>query len=339
MTDPFLGADDLADQLRSIVSGVVQAKVPLAPLARWRIGGPCLVYVEPTTGAEVADLLAFMRHRPEPVFIMGDATNVLFDSRGFRGVVIRIGQRMSSIDIDGDEVTAGAGIWVPALARRTANAGLSGLEHIVGIPGSLGGLIAMNGGSNRRGIGENVLTVTCVDRNGEILHLCRAACEFGYRQSGIQTANLTVIESRLSLELSTVKAVRANMLEVLRSRRLRFPKKLPNCGSTFVSSPEMFEAVGPPGRVIEAAGLKGLRYGAAAISELHANFIVNLGGATSDEVLYLISLTHKTVERMTGYTMACEVKYLDPEGALEPAHTPAKERWPDSLVRTESWEA
>lgn len=333
MTDPFLGADDLADQLRSIVSGVVQAKVPLAPLARWRIGGPCLVYVEPSTGAEVADVLAFMRQRPEPVFIMGDATNVLFDSRGFRGVVIRIGQRMSSIDIDGDEVNAGAGIWVPALARRTANAGLSGLEHIVGIPGSLGGLIAMNGGSNRRGIGENVETLTCVDRHGQTMQLARADCEFGYRQSLIQTTNLTVIEARLRLELSTVKAVRDAMLAVLRSRRHRFPKKQPNCGSTFVSSPEMFEAVGPPGRVIEAAGLKGFRRGGAAFSELHANFIINLGDATSDDVLSLIAVASQVVERQTGYRMRSEVKFLDIDGTLLSADLPALERWGGSLPR------
>lgn len=308
--------------------GAVSTNVDLAPLSRWKIGGRAAVYVEPRSSAEAAAVMAAMSDRPEPLFVMGDASNVLLDSAGFDGVVVRIGRRMSRMAIVGRTVWAEAGIWVPRFARNVGCSGLDGIQHVIGIPGTLGGLVLMNGGSQRKGIGLNVSSVLCSDEQGRLFELDRAACEFSYRASSLQQRRAVILEATLALERGDASAIRREMIEIMRSRRARFPKKLPNCGSTFLSDPAMYATVGPPGKAIEDAGLKGVRRGNAQVSPMHANFIVNLGGASSDDVLWLIARLRHEVSVRTGYAMDCEVRHLSPGGLLRPAHEAAEERWP-----------
>src|SRR5690606_39146467 len=132
-------------------------------------------------GEEVSRVFDIMSARSEPLFLMGDGSNLLFDSAGFDGVILRIGRRMAGLKISGRRVRAEAGIWVPQLARHVGRAGLSGIEHTIGIPGTLGGLILMNGGSKRKGVGSNIVRVNCVANDGVAFSLDHANCGFAYR--------------------------------------------------------------------------------------------------------------------------------------------------------------
>lgn len=279
--------------------------------------------VEPRSPQEAAGVMKALSGRPEPLFIMGDASNVLFDTAGFDGVVLRIGRAMSAMRIDGTRVYAESGIWVPHFAHRVGRAGLSGAEHTVGIPGTLGGLVLMNGGSQRKGIGLNVERVRYADEFGTIRWLTQEECGFAYRHSALQNMRAAVLAAEFCFTPEDPLVIIRDMIEIMSSRRSKFPKNVPNCGSTFLSDPKMYASVGPPGKVIEKAGLKGLRRGGAQVSPLHANFIVNNGDASSDDVLWLIGYIYRVVAEKTGYAMPCEVRFVSSSGVVRPAHEAA----------------
>ncbi|WP_225911573.1 UDP-N-acetylmuramate dehydrogenase [Desulfuromonas versatilis] len=292
---------------------------PLARCSTWRIGGPADLLVEPRTPVQVAALVAAVRQAGIPLVVIGQGSNLLFADAGLRGVVLRLGAKLARIEVSGPRIFAEAGVWVPQLARRTMQAGLAGLEHAIGIPGTLGGLVVMNGGSHRRGIGELVRKVRVVDREGVFAVLDRQACRFGYRQSALQGTGAVVVEVELECPPGDRGAIRRQMLLDLRERRGKFPLKQPNCGSVFLSNAEMHATVGPPGRVIEEAGLKGVRIGGAEVSSRHANFIVNLGEASARDVLALIGQVRQAVRARIGYELRCEVRYVRADGEILPA--------------------
>ncbi|MBA8816798.1 UDP-N-acetylmuramate dehydrogenase [Microbacterium halimionae] len=267
-----------------------------------------------------------------PFCIIGEGSNILFDDRGFEGVIMVIGRRMSKTRISGNTVWAEAGTPIPRLALEVGAQGLTGLEHAVGIPGTLGGLILMNGGSQRKGIGTTVRRVTCVDRNGEILEMTQAECEFSYRGSRLQATDAAIVEAELELGSGSAADIKAEMEEIVASRNARFPQNLPSCGSTFVSDPKLYATIGAPGKAIEAVGLRGWRRGNAQISEQHANFFVNLGNASSADILWLIALARNSVRDVTGVAMDCEVRYVDVSGEASPAHIAATARWGEQLT-------
>jgi UDP-N-acetylmuramate dehydrogenase len=300
--------------------GRVLLDEPLAAHTSWRIGGPADLMVEPASIAHVAAAIAFARRRSLPLLVIGQGTNLLFDDAGMRGVVLRLGDNLARIEISDNRITAEAGAWVPGLARRAMQAGLAGLEHTIGIPGTLGGLVLMNGGSQRRGIGDNVRRVWVIDREGREKVLSRADCQFSYRHSALQGTGAVVVKAELECERNAPRLIRRAMLEDLRERRRKFPRKEPNCGSVFLSTSAMHASVGPPGKIIEEAGLKGARVGQAEVSERHANFIVNLGGATSSDVLRLIAHIRRVVFERIGFELCCEVRYVNAIGELMPAH-------------------
>jgi UDP-N-acetylmuramate dehydrogenase len=255
-----------------------------------------------------------------PVVVIGHGTNLLFDDEGVRGVVVKIGKLMSRCDVEATRVTAEAGAWVPQVARAAAKAGLTGLEHTIGIPGTLGGLVAMNGGSQRQSIGDVVETVHALDQQGRLCRLTGRDCRFSYRSSVFQELPWVVAKVEMRCDPGNGREIRREMLAVLRDRNKKFPRKEPNCGSVFAGDPRMYDRFGPPGRVIEEAGLKGYRIGDAQVSPHHANFIVNVGRATSRDVLDLIRFVRETVHRRTGIRMRCEVRYVNGSGRVGPAH-------------------
>jgi len=299
--------------------GRVYRDEPLARHASWQIGGPADLLVEPVASRQVATLVRFAREQGLPLLTIGQGTNLLFDDRGVRGIVLKLGSRFARIEIGGGRILAEGGAWVPQLARRAMQAGLAGLEHTIGIPGTLGGLVLMNGGSQRKGIGENVARVWIVDADGNERSLRREECGFAYRHSALQGTGAVVVRVELACPPGDAREIRRAMVCDLRERRRKFPRKQPNCGSVFLSTAEMHATVGPPGRIIEEAGLKGTRVGNAEVSRRHANFIVNLGGASSRDVLDLIALVRRRVRERIGFELGCEVRYVTPEGTLMPA--------------------
>lgn len=215
---------------------------------------------------------------------------------------------------------------MPRFSRRVAQAGLTGAEHMIGIPGTLGGLICMNGGSQRKSVGDFLVRVRSVSPSGELITFTKDQCGFAYRESIFQRNQHIIVDAEFEYPIAeSSRDVKRNMLSILRDRRLKFPKKLPNCGSVFVSNPAMYADYGPPGAVIERCGLKGLVRNKAQISPMHANFIVNNGGASAKDVLYLIHLVRETVKKETGYLMPAEARYVAPNGEIIPAHEKAQQ--------------
>ncbi len=308
------------EPLLALGVGACAFDAPLADHSSWQIGGPADLLVEPENIDQVAVVVSFARRHEIPLLVIGQGTNLLFDDSGLRGIVLKLGHNLSRIDISDNRITVEAGAWVPGLARKAMLAGLAGLEHTIGIPGTLGGLVLMNGGSQRKGIGDNVRRVWVVNREGDLVELSREACAFSYRQSALQGTGAVVVKAELECERGETKLIRQQMLEDLRERRRKFPRKQPNCGSVFLSSSEMHASVGPPGKIIEEAGLKGARIGAAEVSQQHANFIVNRNGATSQDVLALIAHIRQVVQQKIGFELCCEVRYVSPAGEIMPAH-------------------
>jgi UDP-N-acetylmuramate dehydrogenase len=293
----------------------------LAPLTRWRIGGPADAVVTPASRETLAAVLEFVREEEIRHVIVGDGSNLLYDDAGFRGVVIRIGRAFGGFAARSDgSVTAGAGLWVPLFVRQVIGAGLAGAVHAIGIPGTLGGLVVMNGGSQRKGIGDHVTAVELLEPDGAVARVEKDSLGFGYRTSHLQERGAIVLSSDFQFEPGNIHVMRREAIEILASRRAKFPKVRQNCGSVFVSDPKLYALIGPPGLAIERAGLKGLSCGDAQISPDHANFIVNNGAARSADVLTLIATARARVWEMTGIAMLAEVRHLDPYGRLRPAH-------------------
>lgn len=308
----------LARAIVRICPGGVSQDLPLATISRWRIGGRADLVVQPKSIFELRKLRAFIWREGLPSVVIGDASNLLFADEGLRAICIRIGSRMAQVRIGGDDVFAEAGVWVPHFARRLMQAGLTGAEHTCGIPGTLGGLICMNGGSQRKAIGGNVVEVTAVDPSGSVVTVHQGECGFGYRRSVFQNNGAVVGGAwlRFGMLPGSDSAIRREMLSILRERRLKFPRKQPNCGSVFKSNPAMYSEIGSPGSVIERLGFKGYRIGDAMVSPQHANFFVNVGHATAADMLRLIRVVGDAVHAHTGYRMSLEVRFVTAEGQI-----------------------
>ncbi len=321
MTGRLISSTDYT-WLASDEFGAVRPLAALRDYSTWRIGGPADVLVAPRSIEQLCSLHQELALRKVPWIVIGNGSNLLFDDAGLRGVVIHVGHTLSRIKINGTIVRAEAGIAIPRLGRRLALRGLSGIEHTIGIRGNLGGLVVMNGGSQRRGISENLAFVEAVAPDGSMHTLSTDQCGFTYRASRLQDKGWIVVAATLTLSPADPRAMRRRLLEILRSRRSRFPLTQPNCGSVFTSAPALYESTGPPGRLIEFVGCKGLRIGDAQVSEQHANFIVNRGRASSADVLELIRYIRTSVYQETGICMECEVRRVTPSGDILPAHEP-----------------
>jgi len=312
--------DDLCGALAA--AGVACRRgVPMREHTTWRIGGPADVLVEPATRAQFLAGLHAARRAAVPVVVMGRGSNLLFADEGVRGAVFIAGPKLAGIRVEGCRLDAEAGALVCRVALAACRRGLAGLEHVVGIPGTMGGLVAMNGGSRQRSIGDVLDWAEACGCDGTIRRFDRAACRFAYRDSRfLRESSWTILRCSLQLVPGERAAIRREMLEILRERRRKFRRKEPSCGSVFKSTPELHARIGPPGKIIESCGLKGLRKGEAEVSPFHANFIVNLGRARASDVLALIRAIRKEVHARHGVWLETEARYVHPRGETVPAH-------------------
>lgn len=297
----------------------VRLQARLAPYSWWRIGGPADALAEVQGERQLIDIIAYLKGHKIPWCLIGRGTNLLFDDLGFRGCVLRLGHEFANINFSEGCLNVQAGCWTPSVALSAARKGLSGLEHTIGIPASFGGLVCMNGGSQRKGVGDLVETVRALAPDGQIIELDHAVCDFAYRQSRFQSSGEIVLSVTLNFEKRrTYAEQRPDLLNILRERRRKFPRKLPSCGSVFKSSPELYQACGPPGKIIEDFGYKGQQRGNIRVSNQHANFIVNNGSGSSVDVLALVHEIRDAVRAKTGLTMQPEFRYVHPlEGIQE----------------------
>lgn len=289
----------------SAIEGVrLQQDEPMSRHTTYRIGGPAaLVAHVGSYGALVATLAVLGREGVAWV-ILGKGSNLLVSDAGWRGCVILLEGEFSRIQVGEGSVTAGAAASLARLVNETCKAGLSGLEPCVGIPGTVGGAVSMNAGTRREWIGSLVRDVVVL-RPGKGLHRYQASdIEWGYRRTSLPTSEI-ILEVTLDLARGNAKDIAAEMDQRLHRRHEVQPLNLPSCGSVFKNPPER-----SVGLLIESCGLKGAREGGAMISEQHANFIVNTGGATAQDVVTLISRAHAEVLARFGIDLACEVKLL-----------------------------
>lgn len=304
-------------ELQKKFPAIVTLNANMATLSHWHIGGPVAALIAPRTVEELAQIRKWIDLHQLPNLVIGNTTNLLFSDEGVNAVVIQIGSNFSGINIQGQNIIAKGGVYVPCLARKSMHHCLSGLEHTIGIPGTLGGLVCMNGGSQRKAIAEIITYIVAMDCTGKTIRYTPNECGFGYRTSFFQKLDHIIIEVGLKLQYAKDKTkIHQEMLCILRERSKKFPRKLPNCGSVFISNPAMYERFGTPGKIIESCGLKGKKRGGAQISPHHANFIVNNSKATSDEVLFLINLIREEVYKKTGYLMAVEAKFVTNSGVI-----------------------
>lgn len=299
------------------ISSKTLISTSLSSFSWWGIGGPadCLVCIESL--ADLKYVISHLRQNDVPYIILGEGTNILVDDMGFRGCVIKISRKFSKITSKEGLLNCEAGNWMPLLSVYVARMGLSGLEHTVGIPASLGGLVAMNGGTQRKSISDYIYSVNVLDENMKLRIDFKKECAFGYRTSRYQRSKDIIVSVDFNFDKNrSYMFQRQEMLAILRERNLKFPRKMPSCGSVFKSSPELFSSYGPPGKIIEDLGFKGLKRGGVQVSNLHANFIVNLGNGSSSEILSLVREIHSSVYSKTGIRMDPEFLYVHPEHGI-----------------------
>ncbi|MGE5508271.1 MAG: UDP-N-acetylmuramate dehydrogenase [Chitinophagales bacterium] len=300
--------DRLANALSEETGCEVKTGEPLASHTSFRIGGPADLFMTVPGDRELERLLPALGRRGLRYFVLGNGTNLLFSDDGFRGAVIRLGEHFRQIARTGRELSAGAAVALPAIARAAADAELAGCEFLAGIPGSLGGAVCMNAGAWGASLSDIVSRVWVVDRQGDRVSYGGAEMAFGYRTSRLLGSGEVVTRVELALHPGEVSEIRRRTAELLEARRRSQPLGVPNAGSVFKNPPG-----GKAGRLLEEAGVKGLRRGGAEVSRVHANFIVNTGGATAADVLWLVREMQRRVFVQTGVMLEPELRLVGGE--------------------------
>lgn len=272
---------------------------PLKAHTTFQIGGPAEELAAPESEEELLALLA-----RAPALVLGAGSNLLVRDAGVAGLTVLLGKDFARIEIEGETIFAQAGARLSHLAQQAMRAGLAGLEFAAGIPGSVGGAVAMNAGAYGGQISD-VLEEARVAVDGKIAVFPREAMEFGYRTSLPLARKLVVAGARFRLHRDDPAAIAARMADFAQRRREKQPLSLPSAGSVF-KRPEGHFA----GALIEGAGLKGLRVGGAQVSEKHAGFIVNTGGATAADVLALVETIRARVREKYSVELELEIRVV-----------------------------
>lgn len=278
----------------------IRVREPLAPHTTLGVGGQAACYVAAETPQQLVELIGLCRRWNQRYLVLGAGSKVLISDRGFPGVVIATDCLRGLVFEDG-HVRVLAGERLFSLLDAANRRGVRSLNFLAGIPGSLGGAIAMNAGIPGRSIGDVVTEVAIVDPSGDVKIFQADDCEFGYRQSAIRKLRLPVLWARLRLDGESY-----DREKLLAQRLARQPVFARSAGCVFKNSPDA-----SAGRLIEEAGLKGLRVGMAKVSEKHANFILNLGGASSAEIRKLIDIVSQKVYKSFRVLLELEIEVID----------------------------
>ena len=307
----------LAAALRTAVRGEVREAEPLARWSTYRIGGPATVLF-PAGPEDVAAALRLAAERGLPWFALGLGSNLLFPDEGLDALVIRLGKGLDRLEGDDARWTIGAGLPAPLAAKRTAAAGWGGIHKMVGVPGSVGGGVVMNAGCHGaewRDVIESVLVVAPDGSDRRV-----AAADAGFRYRGSDLGGVVVLETTVVLRPAAHEDLVAETEALYQWRREGTPFNQPCCGSVFQnpSLPGDWPDDGPrtSGQFSDAAGCKGLRIGAAEVSPMHANYIVNLGGATAADVRGVMRAVRERVRERWDIRLEPEVKLIRPDGTV-----------------------
>ena len=271
----------------------------------FKIGGPADYFLMPDKGEDVGRVIKICKEKEIPYFILGNGSNLLVGDGGYRGAVIQIYRNMSSVTVEGNEITAQAGALLSAVAAAAKNASLTGFEFAGGIPGTIGGAVVMNAGAYGGEMKDVLTEVTVMNAEGDIFTLPTEELELGYRTSIIKTVGYIVLEAKIRLKEGDPEVIRETMKDLTIRRTTKQPLEYPSAGSTF-KRPEGYFA----GKLIMDSGLAGYQVGGAQVSEKHCGFVINAGDATARDVRTLMDNVRDIVYKKYGVTLEPEVKFL-----------------------------
>jgi UDP-N-acetylmuramate dehydrogenase len=277
----------------------------MAARTTFQVGGKVRYLLEPTSEQELADALGWVREKKLNLFVMGRGSNLVVSDRGWPGVVVALASAFSGVEWTESGATVLAGTRLTEFVTQTVGKGFGGIEKLAGIPGTAGGATAINAGAYGQEFGDRVVSVRSMDTDGDTLERTREECGFEYRTSVFQENGEIVLSATLAFEHGEPDELRRIVRDTQKARIEKQPLNLPNAGSLFKRPPGGFAS-----KMVEEAGLKGFRMGNAAISEKHAGFAVNLGGATAQDVWDLSSEVIRRVHDFNGVTLEREVVFL-----------------------------
>ena len=289
----------------------LRADEPMSRHTTFRIGGPAALMALPRTAGEAKAAVKTARELGIEPFILGNGSDLLVADEGYPGFIIKLAGEFEEICFcpapkgGTPQLTAGGAALLSTLSKTALHWGLTGLEFAGGIPGSVGGAVTMNAGAYGGEMAQVLESVTFLDEAGEVCTLPASECGFGYRHSVFSDRKCLILKARFHLDQGDPAAIRARMEELAAKRREKQPLEYPSAGSMFKRPPGHFAAA-----LIDQCGLKGLTVGGAQVSEKHAGFVVNRGGAACADVLELVRQVKEAVLRQTGVELEMEVRVL-----------------------------
>lgn len=293
--------------LESLEVGCIKEYEPMYKHTTYKVGGPARLFIEIEAVLSLQKVIKYCKEHEVKYFIIGKGSNLLFSDKEFEGIVISLQGEFEHVHTNGSQVLAGAGVSMIKLAYDSAKTGLSGLEFMGGIPGSIGGGIYMNAGAYKCEIQEVVKEVTILDSDGELKTLSKEELQFGYRHSILQEHIDWIVVSVLFTLTSEDPEEIKELLDLRKERRMSSqPWNLPSAGSVF-RNPETKAAW----QYIDEAGLRGYEIGGAQISPKHSNFIVNTGYASAKDIYQLITLVQETVKEKFNVELKPEVGFIN----------------------------
>ena len=271
----------------------------------FRVGGKADAFLSVCNEEQLKNAISVCRRSQVPFFILGNGSNLLVSDKGYRGLVISIGQGMAEVTVEGNLVTAQAGAMLGSVAQTAAKNSLGGMEFASGIPGSIGGDIVMNAGAYDGEMKNIVKEVRVLTKEGDVITLSNEELEFGYRMSRVKKEGLIVLSVTLLLEKKEQSAIYEKMNDFSARRREKQPLEFPSAGSTFKRPEGMFA-----GKLIMDAGLRGYTVGGAQVSEKHCGFVINKGNATAEDIRTLIYDVQKKVNEQFKVILEPEVIFV-----------------------------
>lgn len=283
----------------------IRQNEPMSRHTTFHIGGSAALYLVPQSVDALVDLCGMIRETEVKYHILGNGSNVLFDDNGFDGAVVSM-SALTGIKSIGDNVIAESGVHLMNLCRFARDAGLTGLEFAYGIPGSVGGAVYMNAGAYGGEIAHILKESTYLDLRDLTVHVIPASKhEYGYRESIYRHHDYVILSANFGLQTGEADKIGNIMNDYMNRRITKQPLDYPSAGSVFKRCPGRYT-----GKMIEEAGLKGYSVGGAQVSEKHAGFIINRGGATAADVLSLIEYIKHVIYEKFGCTLECEMIYV-----------------------------
>ena len=282
-----------------------QNALSLSSKSSFKIGGKADLAVFPKNASELEYIVAYLKDRELPYIVVGNGSNILFEDEGYRGCVI-FTEKMNEVSVDVNRVTAGAGMSLTALASKAKTASLTGLEFAYGIPGSVGGAVVMNAGAYGGQVSDVLESCTLYDAEKcELRTLRKDEMDLSYRHSIFsENKKFICISATFTLKEGNRDEIDAVMRDLMQRRISKQPLEYPSAGSVFKRpAPDLFV-----GKMIEDSGLKGYTVGGAQVSEKHAGFIINIGGATASDVLCLVEHIKGVIRANYGVELECEIR-------------------------------